>query len=260
MTATYRAGDAAADAERTRLAYLSDLFDAGTVEHLERAGVTRGWRCLEVGSGSGSIARALAAMVAPDGSVLATDIDMRFLETLDVSGVEARQHDITTDPLPAATFDLVHARGVLEHISTRGQALANMIAATKPGGVVMVEDVDWLMFEHQALPPAFEEFHRRTQAAYVEGAGYDPYLGRRLHAWFAERGLVDVAATGRVFTMYGGTPSMEWYVLGLERALPVLVDAGIVDRELADTALAEVRDPQCRLLSPLQVTVTGRTP
>jgi SAM-dependent methyltransferase len=260
VTATYRAGDAAADAERARLAHLSDLFDAGTISHLTSVGVTRGWQCLEVGAGSGSIARALAGVVAPEGSVLATDIDLRFLETLDAPGVEARKHDITTDPLPGATFDLVHARGVLEHISTRDEALANMVAAAKSRGVVVVEDVDWLVFEQQVLPPAFAEFHQRTQAAYVAGAGYDPYLGRRLHSWLSEHGLVDVTATGRVFTMHGGTPSMEWYVLGLERALPVLVEAGIVEQELADAALAEVRDPACRLLSPLQMTVTGRTP
>lgn len=260
MTATYRAGDAAADAERARLAHLSDLFDAGTIARLERVGVTRGWHCLEVGAGSGSLARALAGMVAPDGSVLATDVDLRFLETLDAPGVEARRHDITTDPLPDAAFDLVHARGVLEHVSAREQALANMIAATTPGGVVVVEDVDWLVFEQQELPVAFEELHRRTQAAYVAGAGYDPNLGRRLHSLLAAHGLVDVEATGRVFTMRGGTPSMEWYVLGIERALPVLVEAGVVDQALADAALSEVRDPACRLLSPLQVTVSGRAP
>jgi hypothetical protein len=53
---------------------------------------------------------------------------------------------------------------------------------------------------------------------------------------------------------------MEWYVLGIERALPALVAVGIVEQALADAALAEVRDPACQLLSPLQVTAWGTKP
>ena len=60
-------------------------------------------------------------------------------------------------------------------------------------------------------------------------SGYDPNLGRRLPALLSGAGLVDVDAEGNVFTMRGATPSMEWYVLGLERALPALVETGVVD-------------------------------
>jgi hypothetical protein len=38
-----------------------------------------GWRCLEVGSGGGSIAAWLCDRVGPDGSVLATDLDIEEL-------------------------------------------------------------------------------------------------------------------------------------------------------------------------------------
>ncbi len=260
MTATYRASDDAADAERARLAHLAELFDEGTIRTFRRLGVAPGWHCLEVGAGSGSVARALAALVAPDGDVLATDLDLRFLETLDEPHVEVRAHDITKDPLPDATFDFAHARGVLEHIRDRDQALATMAAATKPGGLVVIEDVDWLVFEAQDLPPAFGQLHRCMQDAYVAGAGYDPHLGRKLQAWLPTHGLVDVESAGRTFTMQGGTPSMEWYVLGIERALPTLIEAGIVEAAVATAAMTEVRDPACRLLSPLQITAWGRKP
>jgi len=33
---------------------LSVLYDAQTIRHLERTGIERGWRCLEVGGGGGS--------------------------------------------------------------------------------------------------------------------------------------------------------------------------------------------------------------
>ena len=65
-------------AER-RFDALGDLFDARTIEYLAALGVTRGWSCWEVGAGGGSVAEWLAGAVAPTGSVLATDLDLRRL-------------------------------------------------------------------------------------------------------------------------------------------------------------------------------------
>ena len=96
----------------------------------------------------------MASLVAPDGEVLATDIDNRFVG--DDAHLEFRVHDITKDPLPEAHFDLVHARGVLHALSNREHVIERMIGATRPGGLVVVEDPDWTVFDEQALPPAFE--------------------------------------------------------------------------------------------------------
>jgi SAM-dependent methyltransferase len=256
---SYRAPDETAEVERKRLQQLGALFDEPTISRLRRFGAQPGWHCLEIGAGSGSVARALAALVAPDGYVLATDVDDRFLEG-EEHHLEFRVHDIARDPLPTDRFDLAHARGVLEHIGERERALATMVGATKPGGYVVIEDPDWLVFDAQPLPDAFGALHRKLRDVYLAASGYDPNLGRRLPALLAAAGLVDVDAEGSVFTMRGATPSMEWYVLGLERALPALVQRGIVDADLATSGLAEARDPQLRLLSPLQMTAWGRKP
>jgi ubiquinone/menaquinone biosynthesis C-methylase UbiE len=98
-----------------RFPAISATFDAGTIRHLQELGVGPGWHCLEVGGGGGSIAVWLAARVAPTGRVLVTDIDTRFLETLNLPGIEVRRHDIATDPLPEGAFDLVHSRLMLQH-------------------------------------------------------------------------------------------------------------------------------------------------
>jgi hypothetical protein len=50
---------------QTRFASLSELFDPGTIRHLDNRGVSRGWRCLEVGGGGGSVASWLADRVGP---------------------------------------------------------------------------------------------------------------------------------------------------------------------------------------------------
>jgi hypothetical protein len=77
---------------------------------------------------------------------------------------------------------------------------------------------------------------------------------------FAERGLVEVEAHGEVWTMRGGTDEAEWYVAGLERALDVapadLFPAGFDPRG----AIAQARDPDFAILSPVAITAIGRKP
>ena len=65
----YFATDAEADFERERLRLLGQLMDPMTTGRLERLRVGRGWRCLEVGAGDGSVARWLAGLVGPEGQV-----------------------------------------------------------------------------------------------------------------------------------------------------------------------------------------------
>ena len=131
----------ARDLEHRRLTALTELFDPATRRLLSQVGVTRGWRCLEVAAGTGSGASWLAEQVGPEGEVYATDLDLSHLGGLPPN-VAYAQHDIVTDPLPAASFDLVHARLLLEHVSGRETALLRMVDAVRPGGYVLLEEAE----------------------------------------------------------------------------------------------------------------------
>ena len=249
----------AAEREQRRLAALARVLDPGSVRILSERGVAPGWRCLEVGGGSGSIARWLAGRVAPGGGVLSTDVDLRF--HAEPEGVlEVRRHDITRDPLPRDHFQLVHARGVLQHIPDREKALDRMIEAARPGGWIVVEDADWITFEEQDVPEPFRTVTAQMNALHAAARGWDPRLGRRLLATFAARGLEAVAAEGTCWTMRGGTDSAEWYVLAVEYAGPLLVAAGRIRQADLDAALAQARRPDFAIHSPLAVACWGRKP
>ncbi len=245
--------------EAVRHGHLAAGFDRGSARLLARIGVAPGAQVLEVGAGGGGLARWLAERVGPRGSVLATDLDLQFVGD-QPANVELRTHDIAVDPLPADHFDLAHARAVLQHVPRRQQALANMVAATRPGGWVVIEDVDWLVFEHQELPEPFATLSRTVLASSVGGYGYDGYWGRRLLGALAEAGLEQVDSRGKVTTMRGSTPSAEWYVLALERSAPALVADGRLDAGLVAEALAQARHPEFVVLSPLTISAWGRRP
>src|ERR1044071_5854808 len=103
-------------AEGRRLAAIAAVCDPETTALLERLGLRPSWRCLEVGAGGGSIAAWLAGRTA---HVTATDIDTRYLDGLTAPNLAILRHDVTSDPLPEQSFDLVHARFVLEHLRER---------------------------------------------------------------------------------------------------------------------------------------------
>src|SRR5947208_12241052 len=134
--------DPTTEQERERLGALESVLDPGTIRVFETIGVSKTWRCLEVGGGGGSVTRWLCERVGPEGHVVATDLNTRFLEEIEAPNLEVRRHDVVAEPLDENTFDLVHSRDVLEHIPEREAVLDKMVAAVKPGGWLVAEDVD----------------------------------------------------------------------------------------------------------------------
>ena len=60
----------AAPQAAARLRVLADVFDPGTVRHLEARGVASGWTCLEVGGGLGTMTCWLADRVGQRGELV----------------------------------------------------------------------------------------------------------------------------------------------------------------------------------------------
>ena len=243
--------------EQARLHTLARVVDPGTRAVLTGIGIARGWHCCDVGSGAGTISAWMAEQVGPKGRVVSIDVDTRF-QPPGAGVIEVRRLDVTHDPIGSDEYDVVHARGLLQHLVQREAVLDAMIAAAKPGGWVVVGDVDWIQFDAQAVPEPFSTLSRVLRDLSAAQHAYDGTWGRRLVHAFAARGLQEVDGRGDVWTMHGGTDSAEWYVAGLERALDVLpaevFPAGFDPR----AAIAQAREPDFAILSPLAITAIGR--
>jgi SAM-dependent methyltransferase len=246
--------------EQARLLVLAELHDARTRAALTGLGIGPGWRCCDVGSGAGTIAGWMGEQVGPTGRVLSLDVDTRF-QPPSHGPVEVRQVDLVEEGVPEGGFDLVHARALLQHLAQREQVLDALVAALAPGGWLVVQDSDWVQFEAQPLPEPFGSLLRASRRSSEQRHGHDPYFGRRLLPELAARGLVDLDAEGKVWTMHGGTTSAEWYVAGLARAAPGLQAAGVLPADLpVAAAIAQARRADFAILSPLSMLVRGRAP
>lgn len=244
-----------------RFASLAAMLNPETIRHLEERGISSGWRCLEVGGGGGSIAAWLAARVGPAGHVLSTDIDPRFLESLQISNLEVRRHDIATEPLPAATFDLVHSRLVLLHLPEREKALARMVAALKPGGWLVDEEFDSSIAPD---PSAYsEEVLSKTYVAMtriMDSRGVDRNFGRRLYGRLRAHGLMRVAAEGHIFMWHSGSSGVSLLRANFEQLRKAMIDAGYITAEEFDEDIARLENPSFMMPSPILWTAWGRRP
>jgi SAM-dependent methyltransferase len=179
-------------------------------------GVQAGWRCLEVDAGRGSMAVWLAERVGPSGGVVATDIDVSYLERLDAHNLEVRRHNILKDSLDAlepGSFDAVRSRPMLFHLVGRQeQALRQMMLCLKPGGV----DRRGCRLGHdrsrRPLPPALCWFSPRVaEGDWGASREDDPRFGRTLPALFERSGLENTNHKASTEVVRGGSPWARWY-------------------------------------------------
>jgi len=164
---------------------------------LERAGLLAGMRVLEIGSGGGDLAFDIARIVTPAGHVLGIDIDQT---KLDLATSEAREQGLTnvrfqfadiTESTPASDFDLVHARFVLTHLTNPAQALAHIRTALRPGGIIVLEDIDfrgYFCYPDCAAVWRYVQLYTET----TKRKGVDANIGPRLPGLLVAAGFENV--------------------------------------------------------------------
>jgi arsenite methyltransferase len=214
-------------------------FDRRLVKRLERMYATRdvlrrrelvraslgaraGERILDVGCGPGFYITELLEVVGRDGLVVGVDgsADMLAVAAKRADGhgnVEFHEADATALPVPDGSFDRALSVQVLEYVRDVPAALAEMWRALRPGGRVLVWDVDWATVSWHATDA---ELTRRVLAAWDKHLTH-PSLPRTLASQLRDVGFERVrmdshcfATTELVPDAYGGSlvPLLEQYV------------------------------------------------
>jgi SAM-dependent methyltransferase len=255
--------DNAAHQTAGRFSGLEAGFDENTKARLSALGIAAGWRCLELGAGSGSIARWMAERVGARGHVLATDIDTRWVRSDGLSQLEVQQHDIVADPLAQDEFDVIHARLVLSWLPARDTVVSRLVAALRPGGWLVVEDFDSVL--HQGLDPLNddERVFDKVSAAFGQALhrrGVDTTWPRTLPHRLASAGLVDVGAAGHLTIFHGGSPAAQLWIANIDQVGDGLIQAGLLTTADRDTFRRLLDDPSFVGNYPLLITAWGKKP
>jgi SAM-dependent methyltransferase len=198
--------------------------------------------------------------------VVATDLDIRFVEGHGLGNLEVRQHDIMTDALEERAFDLAHARAVIMHIPDHQGALERVVAAVRPGGWVVIEDVDFGGPMAAALAcysfpaehaPLVGRIYRAAEAV-LSAAGADASFGTRLLAGLQAAGLENVGGEVHTSVVAGGAES--WVRGSIQQLAARMVGTGLVSADEVARFLALAADGSSRYAPPFLVTAWGQRP
>jgi arsenite methyltransferase len=185
-----------------------------------------GDRVLDVGCGPGFYVAELLEEVGPDGAVVGIDSSESMLalaaeRSRGRENVEFEAADATAVPVADATFDAALSVQVLEYVADLSAALGEMLRALRPGGRVVIWDIDWTTLSMRTDEP---QRMRRILDAWDEHLTHVA-LPRTLTAELRRAGFDDVAMHGHVFATnelvpdaYGGflVPFVEQFVLDRE--------------------------------------------
>ncbi len=250
---------------RERMRVVGRVMRPTTLALLERAGVTDGMRCLDVGCGAGEVTFDLASLVGIVGQVVGVDLDATKIdlargdaEQAEVSNVEFRVANLT-DGLGEADYDVVYARFLLTHLSDPGAGVALMKAALKPGGRIVVEDIDYAGSFCHPESPVF----RRSNEIYARTAqlnGGDPFIGVTVPGLLLDAGFVRVQPSiAHPVALEGDTKLLA--PLTVENIKAMAVKHGVATAEEVDAVVdglyALARDPAVLVALPHIVQAWG---
>jgi ubiquinone/menaquinone biosynthesis C-methylase UbiE len=231
--------------EQSRLAALNDLINQPALREI---GLRGGERILDVGSGLGQFTRAMARAAGPKGRVVGVERDPQQLaEAIRRAGVdgedklaELRSGDAMALPLRPeewGSFDVAHARFLLEHVPEPLSVVRAMLKAVRPGGRVVLQDDDHDVLRLWPEPAGFWQLWQAYMRTY-DRMGNDPYTGRRLVSLLHEAGAAPSRNNWLFFGSCSGHANFAALVANLINILIGARDA-ILSQHLMDKAILE---------------------
>ena len=252
------------EALRLELKVDSDAWAQKYLAHHVHAGA----EVLSVGCGPGVILGALTAM---DSSIRATGIDISA-ERVQQAAQRNRENprvkfvcgDAHAMEFQSNSFDLVYCRMLLQYLKEKEQAVAEMKRVCKPGGTVLLQDLDGQLLWHYP-----EDAHVQRTAEIVVTAlaasGFDPFVGRKLF-WLAQKaGLTHLDVQVECYHLIAGEIDpqiLKQWELKLEIARPQLtrVLGGETAAKKQTRAFLEYLSRSDTLTYSTVFTVTGEKP
>ena len=235
-------GEAAAE----RLRLLDKVHGAFTRKMLLDAGLREGTQALDLACGIGTVSCWMASQVGQTGSVIAADVNPDQLvvskwhcakcDHFPIDYIEASAY---ATELEAGSFDLVHMRLLLCHLTEPARVLREVYRLLKPGGVLVCRD---LKLSSIFCYPESEAFTRSREYALATGKalGVDYDYGVRLPADVIHAGFraVDVRLEQPAYLR---GPEKRLWEHTFAEAVPVIVRSGVATEDELTSMLHEMR-------------------
>jgi SAM-dependent methyltransferase len=240
-------------AEQRRLSRLNDLLNEASLLELSLRG---GESIVDVGCGLAQFTRAMARAAGSGARVLGIERDRAQLDEArrlaelerEKALIELRQGDALALPLcdhEWGTFDIVHARFLLEHVSDPLAVVRQMVRTVRPGGRIVLADDDHDVLRLWPEPPGLMALWHAYMRSY-DRLGNDPYVGRRLVSLLHAAGALPVRNTWIFFGACTGSLHFPAIVENLEKLLvgarTVILTTAHLDEVSFDRAIVALQE------------------
>jgi ubiquinone/menaquinone biosynthesis C-methylase UbiE len=218
-----------------RIPLILELQDQATLKLRLAAGDA----VLDLGCGMGEATCRLASVVGPTGEAVGVDASEHMVavarQRAEGLGVSVRFDvgDARQLALPAESFDAVRCERLLVHVPDAAVVLAEMVRVTRPGGRVVVIDLDVEMWAFD-LPDLDRAVLRRATSG-MSDAMSSGRIGRQLPRLFREAKLHDVEHQGWVVPF-----PYDFLATAVSGSLTGAVTAGYVSTDDAEAVIAAI--------------------
>jgi SAM-dependent methyltransferase len=186
---------------------------------------------LDVGCGPGVIAAQIARDF-PDNKITGIDLsEDRVAEArknmADLPNATVQQGVAIDLPFLSGSFDLVYSRFLLEYLIEREKAIAEMVRVCRPGGRVLLQDLDGQLVWHYPIEEDLQSGIDKT-LKFLGKTGFDPFVGRKLFAFARSAGLTDLNVRAESYHLFAGAIdeyNFRLWELKLDIALPAIAKA-----------------------------------
>ena len=257
-------------AELERLQLQARVWEPEAEAMLTHIGLQSGWRCLDLGCGAMGILGPLSRQVGPTGQVIGVDVDAKqlaaarsYIQETGMHNVEIVEQDAYHTTLPRESFDLVHVRFVLAPVGRDEELVREMVALTRLGGVVVIQEPDatcWNCF------PPYEAWDRLKSAILTafKRRGGDFNAGQRTYSMLKQAGLEEVRIRAAVIALHNGHPYMRLPIQFATSLRQQIVDGGLLTEVELEEVLAVceeiAKNPDTFVMSFILTQVWGRKP
>lgn len=190
---------------------------------------------LDVGCGPGTITVDLAGRVAP-GRVVGIDTAAEVVAVANdgtrAATVEFEVGDVYALAFDDASFDVVHAHQVLQHLADPVAALREMLRVLRPGGVLAARDSDYAAFSWAPASPLLTRWLELYRSVARHNAA-EPDAGRHLLAWARAAGAAEVAMSSSTWTFADPDSRAWWGDLWADRVVHSALASQAVEYGLA---------------------------
>ena len=181
------------------------------------AGIRPGMRVADIGCGSGKTSSFLHSLVQPEGEVVGVDASqsrIRHARTLYGSdGIRFLCRDFRQPLQELGSFDFIWVRFVLEYHRLESQQItANLWQILRPGGILLLADLDHNCLNHYGLSARLSGALTGIMHKLETEHDFDPYAGRKLYAYLYDLGCEDIAVhLGPHHLIYGKLDEIDRY-------------------------------------------------